>query len=314
MSRLARAVLSYTVLPWFPIAHGFPYQFWEPQISDHMVLYPLLLPCIVGLIYLAFRRERNLLALVGLMILGNIAFGHLIYFGRMRHFGMTFVAFLIALWIQRSRRTSISLPAFVLLGLTAICGVLAAVAQWNHPFSNAGAEARWIRDHHLDNLPLVGAKDWTVVSVAEMLQRPIYFLDCNCTRTFLLLSDDRDSFTWDQVPQRLERAVHVIGKPEVLLMLSVPLSAADTQALSAAHLTVIPLGSFVGGEVPQDGTFLYKVIRTAEAGTSVRPYLALPAPAHAGSVELAFLPGRRDIINSESGTFPPLFQSIHSGK
>jgi hypothetical protein len=284
---LWHAVLSYVVLPWFPIAAGFPGHFWNPYPGTDRYLYSaLLIPVLFGY-YMLFRRDRNLLLLVGFACIAGIAFSHLVYFGQMRHFGIAFIAFLVALWIQKQTRPARSVASYAFLVISAVGGVMACIGQWNHPFSQAGNEARWIRQNHLQNLPLMGAYDWSVVSVAELLQRPIYFLDCNCKDTFLLLSTRRDGFEWNQLPARLQHAFVKIGRPEAILLTTLPLTSAELADIRSRSLDVRPLAAFPGGEVDVDGPYIYDVKweAVAEIKRDGRRGMLLTAPQNGSPVE-----------------------------
>jgi hypothetical protein len=220
----------------------------------------LLVPVILGAYYLSFRHDRNLLLLVFLTVTIAVAFGHFIYMGSTRHGGVTLLAVLIALWIQRYRRPSIPFLVYALLGISAASGATAAVAQWYHPFSNAGAAAQWLRDHHLQNAVLVGTPDTSVAGVAEELERPMYFLDCSCSDSFLLFSNRRDDFDWDQIPQRLALAAQQLHAPEMILIVShAGLSDEDKKAISKQSLQVTPIAKFAGAEVWGEDFYLYRV-------------------------------------------------------
>ncbi len=211
---LAQTCVDYVVLPWFPIATHFPHAFWNPSpVSHWKFFYAAMFPVVIAAYYALFRRERNLLALLLATACAGIAFGHLIYQGSMRQFGVMFMAFLVALWIQRGRIARVPTLVYVFLGLSALGGLQAAVAQWARPFSNAGNAARWIRDHGKENEPLIGQKDTNAIGVAEMLRRPMYQLECSCTDRFLLFSDRRDQYSEDQLPSRLARAMGDVHAP-----------------------------------------------------------------------------------------------------
>ncbi len=259
LSHLGHAIISYLVLPWFPIASGFPQQFWNPNPKSHPILYTLALPVIVAMLVYLFRRDRTLLILLGAMALIGITFGHLIYMGWERHYGILFTAFLVALWIQRYRRPGVPALAYVLLGLSAIGGVQAAVAEWTHPFSNSQTAADWVRAHHLENKPLISLYD---MSIAEILQRPTYFLECDCTDTFLLFSDRRDHFDWSELPQALDHAMTAVGQRQALFIDMLPLTPAEVQEIQRRSMSVTPLLMLPPAEVAQEGNYLYLVTRT----------------------------------------------------
>ncbi len=261
--------VRYIVLPWFPLDPRFPHVFWDPTpISSLKLFYICMLPVVVGLVYWLFRRDRSLLVLQGVAAVTAILFAHLIYQGWMRHYGIVFMAFLVALWIQRYRRPQVPVLSYAFLGLSALGGIGAGIAQWNHPFSNAGAAAHWIRDHHLENEPLIGTVDTSVAGVAELLRRPIYFLECNCTDTFLLFSDRRDSYSKQQMPSRLAIAAHSIKAPQAVFITTYPLTAAQMDEIQRRSLQLKPLAAFPGAEDPEENYYLYSLSQTPHMSVS----------------------------------------------
>ncbi len=78
---------------------------------------------------------------------------HVLYRGSVRHFGVTFVAFLCGLWLVRAAGQRIAWPAYVLLAMSAVAGVRATVGSWQRPFSQARATADYLHANHLDARP-----------------------------------------------------------------------------------------------------------------------------------------------------------------
>lgn len=256
--RFFSAVLNYIVVPWLPVSKNFPHQFWNASAVEHPIFFTVSLPFVIAGLFLLFRRAPRLLALLGVTAFGSIMFGALIYMGAVRNFGIMFMAFLAALWIQESAGTRTSILKYAFLGATAVAGLQAGIAQWDHPFSNSGAAARWLRLHHLENAALVGTPDTSVAAVAEQLNRPVYFLDCSCTDTFLLFAARRDNFSPAQIPERLAQAARRIAPADMVLILVRPLSSAEIAAFKRQSLFPIPLTHFTGSELPDEDFFLYR--------------------------------------------------------
>ncbi len=259
---LADVIVSYIALPWFPISGGFPRHYWNPLAIDHFRLYLLALPVVCCVGFLLFRRDRNLLLMLVLTAAGSITFAHLVYFGSMRHYGIMFMAFLAALWIQRSHRPGVPMLGILLLVLNAIGGVGAAYGEWHHPFSNATAVANWLSAHPEGKLPLVGTPDTSIAGIAELARRPAYFLDCSCTGTFLLFSSRRDHFSVAQVPQRLTTAARDLHAPEMLFVTDHALSPGEGGAIAEQGFRIALLAGFTGAEAIQEDFFLYKLTKT----------------------------------------------------
>ena len=265
LKHLRHVIIGYTSVSFFPISLEFPDHFWaaNPHAHHaHSVFYMLAPPFVVITVYLLFRRQKNLLLLLGSTAVGCILFFHLIYaFPTVRHFGIAFMALVVALWIQRYENPAIPRLSLLLLGVNAVAGILAVYGQWHRPFSNASATAQWIRSQNLQDTPLLGTKDTSVVGVAEELDRPIYFLDCSCTDRFLLFSSRRDGFDDTQVEQRITAAKQQLPESGAILILTRPLTETEVHALAENALSPVQLAQFTGAEVDEENFFLYRLIK-----------------------------------------------------
>ena len=250
--------------PWWPISPQFPRYFWETRVADAHWLY-VLVPIVLFTYWRTFRRDRNLLILMGSVLLAGFLFADIVYKGSVRNWGIAYVALLIGLWIQGSRKRSSgatpSWPAMIygLLGLSAVAGVFATAGSWSHPFSRAREAADWVEKNNPAWSPLMGLPDVSFASVAEEMQRPVYFLECGCVDTFKLFSRDRESLREDQVPARVNQAMSALHTQEVTFVLYRPLESEDLKWLEEGHLRATPLASFAGAEVNTENFYVYSI-------------------------------------------------------
>ena len=276
---LSQAVRETALDSWYPVGPDAPAFYWNVYRSRHLTDGFLALVALAAA--LQFRREKRLIIMLAFYAAVLILFMDAVYMGSSRHYGTMFVAFVAALWIQRSedRKRSGSPPpspyfalvpaplALVPLGVCAWAGVVAAYASSTHPFSQAGAAAHWLRVNHYDRAPLAGTPDYSAVNVAQHLDRPMYFLECECTDTFIQLSDNRDNFTEREIPVRLARAVREIPQPFLIFVGIRPLTPDELRALAGFSIQARLLAQFTGAEEARENFFLYKVNATP-AGTS----------------------------------------------
>ena len=255
---LLTATISYIVVPWLPVHSPWSNLFWNPKLNGHYLV-GLLIPVVLTIYYFLFRSSRNLLALMTAAILAGVAFGHLVYAGSVRHFGITFLAFLAAIWILRAQRSALPRLALLLLTCSALAGVFAAVGQWRRPFSNAEATASWLRQEHLADAPMAGFPDTSVASIAELLQRPVYFLDCSCSDRFMLFSKRRDSFNESETLDRLLQAGRDLHTSDFLFIDANTLDPSQLASLEDRSASVTLLRSFSGAEEGQENFFVYRV-------------------------------------------------------
>lgn len=270
LKHLVHSIADVIVASWWPLATGYPRQFWNTDVEFHKSAVAFI-PVVLAGFYWVFRRERNLLLLLGATLIFALCFAHLIYLGYARHWGITVVAFLLALWIlcyDRIDRRSISRVAYIFLIVAAVKGAAAVAASWTHPFSETANVAQWLRDHHLDKEPIAGSSDYDLAGVAEQLQRPVYFLDCNCVDTYMKFAHRRDGMTADQVPGRILRAyatLHAQAPSDdrtLVLVMDGPLPSGDIDRLAASGFRTQPLAQFTGSEDHLE-FYLYQVKQSA---------------------------------------------------
>ncbi len=258
LSHLAVAINNAVVVPWLPFPHGFVHGYYWGDIDIQLQLI-VLVPIVLYAYFVIFRDQVSLLLLIGITLVESVLFLHLVYRGSVRHAGIAFLAFLAALWLQRWHKPAITDPARVLLALSAVSGIIMSILVWVRPFSMTKAAADWLRANHLENSALVGSWDFSAASVAEELRRPIYFLDCDCSGTFLLFSSRRDSFRWNQVPERLAVAKRELAQPELVFISSEELTNEEKALIAHRNLHVERLAAITGAGVAGENYFIYKI-------------------------------------------------------
>ncbi len=252
-----RVVTSDVVIPYLPTATGVRGSFWDTTINAHTHIFMLILPFFLLAYWLVLRRYPNLLVLLGTDVALTVAFGYLVYLGKPRHYGMTFLTFFFCLWMLRAAGKRIHPAAYVLLVLSALGGVR-ALAAWR-PFSNDEATAAWLQQTGLSKLPLVGSEDFTTFGVAVALQQPMYMLDCNCERSFLRINSARDSYTWDQLPERMPAAYKAVHADKFALVTEHVIAPKELEELRQRRFDVTLLKRFTEAEVGEDNFEVYLV-------------------------------------------------------
>lgn len=280
MSHLYDAFLNYTIQPFVPVKSPRSHFFWNPDLHLGNLVYTVPMLLIVGMVYISFRNRRNLLLLIGFTILAGTAFRHLIYPGYERHFGIVFLAFLAAVWIVRAENPSslLPIPVYILLAISALSGVWATIGSWKRPFSYNKTAAEWIVANHLENMPLVGEEDTSVIGVAEYLHRPIYQIECSCVDTYLLFSSRRDDFTKADAPKRLLQAAHYYHDAPLLFVRAYPMKPDEETGLKSEGFQVEPLASFKEAEEIAENFYLYRLTLTDAAKDGTAAAGTKPAP------------------------------------
>ncbi len=256
-SHILEALIDYTVLPYFPTFTGIKGHYWGAVAGPGWRYYQVGIFLVLGIYWLVLRRHRSLLALVGTTWLLAVVFADLFYLGMTRHFGVTFLAFLAALWLLRSAGESLPWVVYGLLLLSAAGGIEAGIAAWHRPFSNAEATAAWLTSHHYEAQPLVGTPDTSAAGVAILLHRPIYLLDCNCSNTFVHFSKQRDTFSTEQIPARLLLAASGLTSDHFLFIKAGPIASSEWAADKSEGFSVTPLAQFTGAEAGHEDFYIY---------------------------------------------------------
>jgi hypothetical protein len=258
LSNLSDATERYILLPYFPIVQ--PGSFWNAFPGYHHLrfLAPLL-PFVLAAYYFLFRRHPNLLLLMTVTIVSSITFAQLVYMGYVRHYGITFLAFLSAVWLLRANIPRLPGMAYVLIGLTAVAGVYAGFQAWQRPFTNAERTARWLIANHLDTAPLAGTPDYVIASIAVLLNRPIYMLDCSCSGRFLLFTNQRDSFEESQIPARLVAAPGILHVSQLVYLGNRSLTSMEESSIQSHGFSVDSLVSFTGAQLEDENFYAYRI-------------------------------------------------------
>lgn len=259
ISNLSHAVANYTVMPYFPSATASAKTYLNAVAVEHHRAVLLVVPLVLLAYWIVFRGHKSLLVMVAATWVMMIAFGHLIYMGNLRHFGITFLAFVAGIWLIRGGGEALSPVAYLLILLTVIGGVETEVNAWRRPFSNASAAATWLAHSEVSALPLAGSPDSSVIGVAEELHRPMYLLASERSRTFLLFSKERDHFTNADIPERLEAAREALGGPVFVFVDAEPLTRQQVQDLGSRHMDVELLTQFTGAEVQGEDFYIYRL-------------------------------------------------------
>jgi hypothetical protein len=252
-------------VPWWPISSLFPQHFWQENVEPLSWIY-ILVPFVLLAYWLTFRKQKNLLLLIGVTLFLGICFGDIVYIGRVRHWGIVFVSLILGLWLQRTSNYSIEtkklhwpLLLYGLLAMSAIAGAVAFAESWVHPFSRARETAQWLRSNEPPNVSLAGGLDVSFSSVAEELQRPVYFLECGCVDTFKLFSRDRELRAESEIPLRLVRAFADMHTQRIVFLMYRPLEPAELAQLEQTRIHPKLLTSFPGADSLYESYFVYEM-------------------------------------------------------
>jgi hypothetical protein len=270
LSHLYEAFLNYTVLPFLPVKSPRSHFFWNPWLHRDGLAYTVPMLIFMLMLYWAFRGRWNLLIMIGATIMAGTLFGHLIYPGSERHFGMVFLAFVAAAWIVRAENLTAfwPWPIYALLGLSSLASVWAVIGSWTRPFSYDKAAAEWLVQNHLENMPIVGDEDTSAVDVVQYLHRPVYMIECSCVDTYLLYSTRRDNYKKAWQADRVLEAAHYYQDQPILFMMVHKMHPDERQQLEAKGFQIEPLAEFSEAEEISENFFFYRLVLKPQAASS----------------------------------------------
>ncbi|WP_420239698.1 hypothetical protein ACOBR2_09090 [Telmatobacter bradus] len=246
---------------------------WYPQVISPVLLWPDLnfwpqgfwVTPILVLYVLIFRKHRREGAFFGLIIGCGILFSQATNVAGVRHIGIVYLAFLLALCMLRHRGASVSRWSYVLLAAGVLASLATVAQQWGRPFTDGGEAARWIEQQKLGNLPILGTPDTMVVDVTERLNKPVYQLDCNCMDRVMTFSRRRDSYyrrpyyLYSVVALRTAQALKNLNASDALLVLNFPLPEEQRQRMLQAKIQANLATSFERGLLPDEHFYIYRV-------------------------------------------------------
>lgn len=244
------------------------YHFWNTNFIPAVGWQGFLSLILLSFGILLFIRQPMPLFLYTAGTAGILAFAYVKYPGSLRHHGQLFLLLMASLWLSAGYpQKKVSWPRFrawadscrahrdqvvsALLIVHLIAGVAAASLDVLFPFSESREAARFITEHHLEDLPILGHRDDAASSVAGYLGRPIYYLASRRWGTFVIWNQEQGR---ELVPERLMQQAEDLSRQrcqDVLLLLNYELPV-DVSG-------PVLLQKFTGSLYPKENYYLYRV-------------------------------------------------------
>ncbi len=152
-----------------------------------------------------------------------------------RHSGHLYLWFLVCAWMACYFPKQGSSPAggkqsmrqafliYPLLTLHVLASAYITNRDYHKPYSLSKTAALYIKQHHLDTLPIAAYPDHSIMPLSGYLDKPLYYLNEGRWGTFIVENNRRPT-DWD-VPRLYEalKAFAAQGHPEFLVVLSAPI-------------------------------------------------------------------------------------------
>jgi hypothetical protein len=262
METLAAVWKSYVPLP------APDYHFWGTNILSDCRWQSLLSVVLLVFGLLLFIRQPVPLFLYAVGTAGILTFTHVKYSGSLRHHGHLFLLLIAGLWLSSAYPRKKNFCWFiqglsdfcwknrprvilVLLAAQLAAGLTAASLDLFFPFSASKDAARFIRQHQLDRMLILGHPDDAASAVAGCLGRPLYYPASQGWRTFVIWNRKREP---ELEPGELLRQAEKLSRQhqeEALLLVN--------YRLSPGEFPLILIQQFTNSLVPEENYYLYLV-------------------------------------------------------
>lgn len=287
---------------------------------------------IVGWCCLGLLRKPAAFLMFASGTFGLIAFFYVKHIGHVRHWGSLLLVLLAALWFQHSceevrwfrgprffsgfweSSMRSALTAILFVGLMG--GAVATAMDFHFVFSNGERTAEFIRDNHLQNLPMVGDPDAAASTVVGYLGiRGMYYPRGGRFGSFIKWDRARTSAVpVDEVIQDAKRLKSESGD-SVLLVLNYPLPREAVNANALINLTAL-----TGAANHDEDYYLYLMPQDSQGSGAVQRRVRRPTiylrRGQRGSVGGGQVPGvshRPLPQKSRRGSAPGSSSGIHGG-
>jgi hypothetical protein len=228
------------------------YSYWNTSIIKDRTTEALLALPLLAFVASLFARKKLIFMLFLLFTVSMLGFRYFVHIGYIRHSGFLFIMFIACLWLGRYYKDDVKLSSaqliywmdfgekyrerfiYVLLIIHFAAGLFASGMEWFCPFSTARDTAKYIKEHHLDILPICGDHCTVAPAVAGYLGQQIYYPGSGRIGSFLLYSGKNETI---DIPTLIERAKQFADnkKSDVLLVLNYKLSINDPSIIKIAE-------------------------------------------------------------------------------
>jgi hypothetical protein len=126
------------------------------------------------------------------------------------------------------------------------------------PVSEGRSAAVWIKQNNLADAFLIGSGDAQTSTVAGYLERPIYYLECECRGSFIVWNMKRQGhLSPEEFGRRLTKAVASAGQHDAILVSYRSVTVEEVRS-GAPNLSIVLLKSFTGAQTDEN-FWIYRV-------------------------------------------------------
>jgi len=233
------------------------YSFWDKNLIPDRTIRALLSLPLLTFIAMVLTRKKLILMLFFLFTVSALGFQYFVHIGYIRHSGHYFIMFIVCLWLSRYYKEDIQLKSvrlinwadfgekhregflYVLLTVQLVAGLFASGMDWFCTFSSAKDTAKYIKENHLDNLPIWGYGSTS--AIAGYLGKSIYYPRINRIGSFVCYSFNEEDIDEPNLVKRAKLYTEN-EKTDIVLVINYRLNKSDPSIMKLAEFdkTIAP--------------------------------------------------------------------------
>lgn len=284
----SRLIHAYFAIPNFTDFHWWNTNLFVPDETKFLIG---ITPVIFVMWIFAFLRYRFVLALYTAGTLLLILFYYYTGFIWARYSGHLYLLLFACCWLVYYNKekpfknpflekvsllgNKMRIPLFILiLSVHCIGGVMSYIQDLKHPFSTSEQATYFIRSNHLENLEIIGSKDYVVSPLAVQLDKKILYAERKEYGSFIIYDQKRTNIWSFKEVQAYVTQMHRQGSKQMLLVKDTPImlrydDTGETIPWSNARLTDSLNLKFLAkvdpGIVKDETYYIYSVDEMLEA-------------------------------------------------
>jgi len=197
-----------------PIPDITEHSIWNTYLSREMLPKALRLLLVIGLIgacAFVLRKQKSVLILFILGVLGNYIFALVFPFNGTRYYGFFFLFFVLCIWLAQNRQGEKVFSRFAksyiytLFAIQLLASILFFHWDWKHPFSQAKNAAKYILEHQSGN-SFIAVDDYSIaVPLSGYIQAPVYYLADERIGSYVHWNNARQITSTKELEEKLYR-------------------------------------------------------------------------------------------------------------
>jgi hypothetical protein len=221
----------------------FSHNSWNSILPANMYVQALVSLVIITAVIYSLRADKRALLFWITYVTIHELFTYFVIIGYMRHSGFLFIAALVAFWFVYLKNPN---PVFKPVQKIIIGGVLAVQVfvgfyfvgvEMHEPFSESAETATWLKNKHLDHLPLYSHYIYSTMAISGYLNKPI--ADVIDQKPYFAVKWKELSSVFDDKLITDIQSIATLHDSSILLLDYTPQSITQGLAQDSAHIKLL---------------------------------------------------------------------------